>query len=316
MDAHGKPIPLRCLLMTISMGVLLVLLCAGPACTHKNRGPKFQDASATVLPSQGIPVLTPPKGRDSTSDMTDKKRPPWPSSYTWLMFSDHAEKTKRKRQEESLRQHHSGPVGAPAPPKHQSHPVNHVLREKKLSQFLQLLSDALLKRKDGENTSNYKRAPAIPPAKVHIAFTCKTSSDIHVDPGKLKELQLYEMSHLEGSFYRGAGLNLTSGRYTAPYTGLYAFFARLHIDFQKNTHEGVEGSLRMQLCILSFCQDNLSLEHVLSYTANEVTATITLNGVLQIQAGQYVSLFLENKMDSWIVTVIKGSDFSGVLLGQ
>ncbi|XP_040204889.1 erythroferrone-like isoform X2 [Rana temporaria] len=315
MDADGKPIPLRCVLMTISMGVLLVLLCAGPACTHKNRGSKFQEISVTLQPSLGPPELTPPQERDFTSELTDKKRPPWQSRYSWLMFSDHDAKTRRKGGEESKRHHHAGPIGAPAPPRHQSHTVNHVLREKKLSQFLQLLSDALLRQKDGKSTSSYKRTPTIPLPKVHIAFTCKTLNDIHVEPGELREMQLYKMSHLEGSFYRGDGLNLTSGRYTAPYTGLYIFFARLHIDFQKYTNERLQGFLRIQLCILSLCQDNLSLEHILSYTANEVTATITLNGVLQIQAGQYVSLFLENKMDSWI-TLLNGSDFSGVLLGQ
>ncbi|XP_077344627.1 erythroferrone isoform X1 [Lithobates pipiens] len=315
MDADGKPIPLRCVLMTISMGVLLVLLCAGPACTHKNRGTKFQEISVTVLPSLGSPELTPPQERDFTSELTDKKKPPWHPRYSWLMFSDHDAKTRRKGQEESKRHHHAGPIGAPAPPRHHSHTVNHVLREKKLSQFLQLLSDVLLRQKDGENTSSYKRTPTISPAKMHIAFTCKTRSDIHVEPGELREIQLYKMSHLEGSFYRGAGLNLTNGRYTAPYTGLYTFFARLHVDFQKYTNERLQGFLRIQLCILSLCQDNLSLEHILSYTTNEVTATITLNGVLQIQAGQYVSLFLENKMDSWL-TLLKGSDFSGVLLGQ
>ncbi|KAM5165335.1 erythroferrone [Mantella aurantiaca] len=315
MDADRRPIPLRCVLMTISMGVLLVLLCAGPACTHKNRGSKFQGSSVTVLPSLDLPVLTPPQERDFISELPDKKRLPWPPKVTWLMFSDHAAKSKRKGPAESLRHHHSGPVGAPAPPRHQSHHVNHVLREKKLTKFLQLLSDVLLRQKDSEDTSNYKLVPAITPAKVHIAFTCKTSSDIHVQPGELRELQLYEMSHLEGSFYRGAGLNLTSGRYTAPITGLYAFFARLHIDYQKYTNERLEGFLHVQLCIHSLCHDNLSLEHILSYTADEVTATITLNGVLQIQAGHYVSLFLENKMDS-LVVLLKGSAFSGVLLGQ
>ncbi|CAI9533291.1 unnamed protein product [Staurois parvus] len=109
------------------------------------------------------------------------------------MFSDHAAKTKRKGQEESIRHHHSGPYGAPAPPRHQSHTVNHVLREKKLSQFLQLLTDALLRKKVGENTSSYKRTPTISPAKVHIAFTCKTCSDIHVEPGERRELQVYKM---------------------------------------------------------------------------------------------------------------------------
>ncbi|CAI9533292.1 unnamed protein product [Staurois parvus] len=82
------------------------------------------------------------------------------------MFSDHAAKTKRKGQEESIRHHHSGPYGAPAPPRHQSHTVNHVLREKKLSQFLQLLT--------GEYESQYyfMRCFYFPAAFFHMFYTC------------------------------------------------------------------------------------------------------------------------------------------------
>ncbi|XP_075057818.1 erythroferrone-like isoform X2 [Mixophyes fleayi] len=315
MDAEGKPIPLRCVLMTISMGVLLVLLSAGPACTHKNRGSKFQDQSVTILPSLGIPVLTAPQETGSTLDQPVKKvsavqSPPWPPRLSWLMFlkhSDRGEKSKRKH-------HRPGPIGPPAPPRHLSHPLNHVLREKKLHQLLQLLIDGLLRQKDGEYTADYGHTTAKLPSKLHAAFSCKTTSDIHLEPGNMREL--YQRPHLEGSFYRGSGLNLTSGRYTAPFTGLYAFFASLHIDFQRNTQErSPYGFLRVQLCILSLCQDNLSLQQISSFTGNEAAATVTLNGMLYVQAGQYLSLFLENRMDSWLV-LVKGSDFSGVLLGQ
>ncbi|XP_068136770.1 erythroferrone [Hyperolius riggenbachi] len=320
MDGEGRPIPLRCVLMTFSMAVSLVLLCAGPACTHKNRGSKIQEASITVPPSSGIPVLTPPQESNFPSELPDKKVSQTQSSSssprnTWLMFLKHADHAAKRRKgpEETHRHRHSGPVGPPAPARHHSPPVNHALREKKMYQFLQLLTDALLKR-DGENIPIYKRSPPPLPTKVHIAFTCRVSHDIRVEPGDPQELRPYEMPHEEGSFYRGSGLNLTSGRYTAHNTGLYAFFARLHIDFQKN-EKSLQGFLRMKLCILSLCQDNLSLQHTLSFSANEVTATVTLNGILYVQAGQYVSLFLENTMEDLIV-VLKGSDFSGVLLGQ
>lgn len=33
----------------------------------------------------------------------------------------------------------------------------------------------------------------------------------------------------EGAFYRGLGLNLTSGQYTAPVGGFYALAATLHV---------------------------------------------------------------------------------------
>lgn len=326
MNADGKPVPLRCVLMTISMGVLLVLLGACPACTHKNKGPKFEDTTVTVLPSFGTPVLTPPQETDTTVEKilrkgTGAQTPKLSPKYSWLFFLKHADreaKSKRRGHEDSLRKHHSGPIGSPAPSRHHSHPINHASREKKLSQFLQLLIDVLVKKKDGKHFLAPGSTPTVLPSKVQAAFTCKTIGDIRVESGEIEELQNYQRPLLEGSFYRGAGLNLTSGRYTAPFTGLYAFFARLQIvaDFQKHVPDMDPLALvRVQLCILSLCQENLSLQQIGGFTGSEVAATITLNGVLYIQAGQYVSLYLENRMDSWLV-LKEGSDFSGVLLGQ
>ncbi|XP_077149096.1 erythroferrone [Ranitomeya variabilis] len=319
MNSDGKPVPLRCVLMTISMGVLLVLLSACPACTHKNRGSKFEDTIVTALPSPGIPVLTPPQKTDTTVEKISRKgtgeqTPKLSPKYSWLLFLKHADreaKNKRRGHEDFSQNHHTGPIGPPAPSRHHSQAINHVSREKKLSQFLQLLSDILVKQKDGDHLP-----PTVLPAKVLAAFTCRTIGDILVDAGEMKELQNYQRLLLEGSFYRGAGLNLTSGRYTAPFTGLYAFYARLQIDFQNHVRpRDPMGFLRVQLCIRSLCQENLSLQQSRSFTSREVGATITLNGVLYIQAGQYVSLFLENRMGSWLV-LVKDSDFSGVLLGQ
>ncbi|XP_073437329.1 adipolin-like [Dendrobates tinctorius] len=316
MNADGKPVPLRCVLMTISMGVLLVLLSACPACTHRNRGSKFEDTIITPLPS---PDITPPQKTDTTVEKISRKgtgenTPKLSPKYSWLFFLKHADreaKNKRRGHEDSSRNHHTGPIGPPAPSWHHNQAINHVSREKKLSQFLQLLSDMLVKQKDRDHLP-----PTVLPAKVLAAFTCRTVGDILVDAGEMKEIQNYQKPLLEGSFYRGAGLNLTSGRYTAPFTGLYAFYARLQIDFQnKARHRDPMGFLRVQLCIRSLCQENLSLQQSHSFNSREVAATITLNGVLYIQAGQYVSLFLENRMESWLM-LVKDSDFSGVLLGQ
>ncbi|CAJ0916984.1 unnamed protein product [Ranitomeya imitator] len=233
MNSDGKPVPLRCVLMTISMGVLLVLLSACPACTHKNRGSKFEDTIVTALPSPEIPVLTPPQKTDTTVEKISRKgtgeqTPKLSPKYSWLLFLKHADreaKNKRRGHEDSSQNHHTGPIGPPAPSRHHNQAINHVSREKKLSQFLQLLSDILVKQKDGDHLP-----PTVLPAKVLAAFTCRTIGDILVDAGEMKELQNYQRLLLEGSFYRSAGLNLTSGRYTAPFTGLYAFYARLRIE--------------------------------------------------------------------------------------
>ncbi|KAM8953176.1 erythroferrone [Pelodytes ibericus] len=315
MCTEYKLIPLRCLLMTVSMGVLLILLCAGPACTHKNRGSTFQ--GVTGMPFLYIPLPTSPNAEVSnlgrvTPTVPVLQHPPWNPRESWLLFlrhSDRVSSSKKKGQDDHIRPHRPGPIGAPAPPKHHNQPLNTILHEKRLVHFLQLLS-GLVKRQNGKSSSGHSRSPM-----VHAAFTCMTDQDTSLEPGKRVELQSYEQPELEGSFYRGSGLNLTTGRYTAPISGLYTFSARLKIGLTKqenvlNTH----GYFQAQLCIQSLCQHKLSLQRTSSFASIEPPHTFSLHGVLHLQAGQYVSLFLENRMESWLL-VEMGSDFSGVLIG-
>ncbi|XP_053564959.1 erythroferrone [Bombina bombina] len=319
MEVAYTPVPLRCVLMTISMAVLLILLCAGPACTHKNRGHKSQGVSFTILPSLGIPVLTPPQGENSiltlpTQNVPKLKQPSWPPRESWQLFLKNNERTlpsKRKDQEDILRFRRPGPVGPPAPPKHHSYASNPNTQGKRLHKFLQLLRDLLLRKQE---EGGQKPVHPILPPKVPAAFICRTNKDTILDPGANQELHLYQWPQEEGSFYRGAGLNLTSGQYTAPLSGLFSFTAKLHIGLEKQTEMEKQGYVHTQLCIQSLCQQNLSLEDIRSITGNKVSHTITLNGILHLQAGQYVSIFLKNKTSSRLV-VKKGSGFSGIFLG-
>ncbi|XP_063297039.1 erythroferrone-like [Pelobates fuscus] len=311
MDMEYKPIPLRCLLMTLSMGVLLILLCAGPACTHKNRGSKFQEAPGTELPFQDTPAPTSPYPyhttlKQSTQMVPVLKRPYWDPREAWLLLlrKDRVDRIKKKGHKDHHHHHRPGPIGPPAPPQHHNHLSNAVPHEKILHVFIQMLKD-ILKSKNGKNTPGHGNH-----LMVNAAFTCMTDQDASVEPGNQIELQLYHQPNIEGSFNIGDGFNLTSGRYTAPISGLYTFSARLKIvqETKKNTH----GFFQVQLCIQSLCQKNLSLQKISSLSLTG-PHTISLNGVLHLQAGQYVSLFLENHMEYWLV-VEKGSDFSGVLL--
>ncbi|OCT81023.1 erythroferrone [Xenopus laevis] len=312
MDAEYKPIPLRCVLMTISMGVLLILFCAGPACTHKNRSFMFQVKPVTVLPPLAIPRLTTPQ--ESSEKVPRIERPPWPPKESWLMLlknSDRAPNGKKKSQEESLRPCRRGPIGPPAPATH--HSYSPVLERKKLHHFLQLLSE-LLRRLNGERTEIHKYPLTLTPSTVHAAFICKLAQSSALEQGVQRELRQYQQAQEDGSFNRGAGLNLTIGRYTAPYSGLYAFNSRLNIGFQEHSPlDTTSGFLRAQVCIQSLCQKHLSLQQTSQISG--APHTLNVHGVLYLQEGQYVSVFLENRM-SYPVVVEQGSEFSGVLLGQ
>ncbi|XP_040306270.1 erythroferrone [Herpailurus yagouaroundi] len=72
--------------------------------------------------------------------------------------------------------------------------------------------------------------------------------------------------------------------------------------------------LRLLICIQSRCQRNASLEAVMGLESSSELFTISVNGVLYLQMGQYASVFLDNASGSSL-TVRSGSHFSAVLLG-
>ncbi|NXB30039.1 ERFE protein, partial [Eulacestoma nigropectus] len=121
----------------------------------------------------------------------------------------------------------------------------------------------------------------------------------------------------EGMFHRGPGLNLTSGQYTAPIAGYYAFTTTLHIARRepRRKGQGCRGSrLRVLICVQSHCQQNSNLETVSRLESSGDLFTISVTGILYLQAGQYASVFVDNTAGSPL-TVQSGSDFSAVLLG-
>ncbi|NWR81496.1 ERFE protein, partial [Centropus unirufus] len=143
-------------------------------------------------------------------------------------------------------------------------------------------------------------------------------------------------------FHRGPGLNLTSGQYTAPVAGFYTFSATLRIGEPSGTprpHRGGVGQLssppssvparreqrrkgqlcrgnrlRVLICVQSHCQHNSNLETVSQLEGGGDFVTVSVTGVLYLQAGQYASVFVDNTAGSPL-TVQSGSDFSAVLLG-
>ncbi|XP_074154094.1 erythroferrone [Sminthopsis crassicaudata] len=156
------------------------------------------------------------------------------------------------------------------------------------------------------------------PHRVEAAFHCRVRRNTSIERRSLQELQLYHLPGKEGSFQRGPGLNLTSGQYTAPITGFYTFAATLYIapsgDHQKKASSRSRDRLRVLICIQSLCQRNVSLEAITGLEHSSELFTVTVHGVLYLQAGQYVSVFIDNATGSSL-TIRGGSDFSAVFLG-
>nr|XP_025840118.1 erythroferrone [Vulpes vulpes] len=107
------------------------------------------------------------------------------------------------------------------------------------------------------------------------------------------------------------------GQYTAPVAGFYALSATLHAALAEQPRRGPprpRDRLRLLICIQSRCQRNASLEAVMGLESSSELFTISVNGVLYLQTGQYTSVFLDNASGSPL-TVRSGSHFSAVLLG-
>lgn len=160
-------------------------------------------------------------------------------------------------------------------------------------------------------------APGPQAPRVEAAFHCRLRRDASVERRALHELGVYYVPDAEGAFRRGPGLNLTSGQYTAPVAGFYALAATLHVALAEQPRRGPlrpRDRLRLLICIQSQCQHHASLEAVMGLESSSELFTISVNGVLYLQMGQYTSVFLDNASGSPI-TVRSGSHFSAVLLG-
>lgn len=149
------------------------------------------------------------------------------------------------------------------------------------------------------------------------AFHCRLKGPVLVDKKTLMELQGFQAPTAQGAFLRGSGLSLASGRFTAPVTAIFQFSASLHVDHrepQGRARPRARDTVRVLVCIESLCHRHASLEAVSGLESNGRAFTVHAQGLLQLQAGQYTSVFVDNG-SGVALTIQSGSSFSGLLLG-
>ncbi|XP_036609131.1 erythroferrone [Trichosurus vulpecula] len=339
-----------CWLLFLFLGLLAAGSCVGSVESERHgsrRGPEKQSQWNDFPMEQGVSSSPLPASNDLEAPVTEKPRSIDPRD-AWMLFVRQSNKgvNGKKRNTGRSKKYKLGLPGPPGPPGPQGPPGPFISPEDLLKEFQLLVKGAVKHREkmglkpcgdcgggDEEEESLAEAgaeeedvltlvtgslADSHRPHRVEAAFHCRLRKNMSIERRSLQELQQYYLPGKEGSFHRGLGLNLTSGQYTAPITGFYTFAATLYIvhggDHQKKGQPRSRDRLRVLICIQSLCQRNVSLEAITGLENSSELFTMSVNGILYLQAGQYASVFIDNATGSSL-TIRSGSDFSSVFLG-
>ncbi|XP_069466195.1 adipolin isoform X2 [Ambystoma mexicanum] len=218
-----------------------------------------------------------------------------------------------------------GPPGPPGPQGPPGPPGAEVTQDVLLQEFKEMIKEAAEHRASAATPELTSELPPLLPIledvspyrRVEEAFHCKLKGPVLVDKKTLVELQNFQTPLAKGAFLRGSGMNLATGRFTAPISGIYQFSANVHIDHSEMKTKGqlrARDNVRVLICIESLCHRYTSLEVIAGLESNSKIFTVYVHGLLQLQAGQYTSIFVDNSAGA-PVTVQNGSDFMGMLMG-
>ncbi|RVE61345.1 hypothetical protein OJAV_G00169680 [Oryzias javanicus] len=228
---------------------------------------------------------------------------------SWLLFRKNSNKGENRRTKGPKRTSKHGLPGPPGPPGPQGPPG---LPAPLLPQQQELIQELQLKLRDmlGGECLQCDRPP-----RVSTSFSSRLLQSLSVPRRSLQELQPFSRpSDSEQNLQRGPSFDSSTGRYTAPVSGFYQLTASILIESGDRLQVRLRDSVRAAICIESLCKSNLSVESVMAVAASGGTFSVLLTGTLYLQAGEYVSVFVDNGTGS-SVNVLQDSLFSGILLG-
>ena len=91
--------------------------------------------------------------------------------------------------------------------------------------------------------------------EIHFGHTC---NGLVSNEGKIRQNRLcFLQIKGAGTFIRGTGVQLKTGRFVAPYTAIYRFQATLHIGRAKNASLKPRDAVSAMICINSDCEKSV-----------------------------------------------------------
>ncbi|XP_066507960.1 erythroferrone-like [Hoplias malabaricus] len=231
---------------------------------------------------------------------------------TWIVFRDNSNKGGNKKPKGKKITSKHGLPGPPGPPGPQGPPGP---PGPLLPNQDEIMEDLHVKLKEMVGTHCLL---CDQPPRVSTAFHSHLHRNLLVPRRSLQELQPFSSpSDAEQFHQRGQSFNTSNGRYTAPVSGFYQLTASLLLESsetQKRPQARQKDSVKASICIESLCQSNVSLETVTGVSPAGGVFSILLTGTLYLQAGEYVSILIDNGTGS-ALTILQDSLFSGILLG-
>ncbi|MBZ3882471.1 Adipolin [Sciurus carolinensis] len=256
--------------------------------------------NATASDSEGLPGSPKPQ-EASGPEFSDAHK-------TWLNFVRRPDDNSSKKRCRGRDKKSQGLLSPPGPPGVEVTPAL-------LQEFKDMLKEATERRFSSWPDMLLPHGSGL--QLMVEAFHCRLKSPVLVDKKTLVELQGFQAPTAQGVFLRGSGLSLASGRFTAPVSAIFQFSASLHVDhseLQGRARLRARDTVRVLICIESLCHHHTSLEAISGLESNSRVFTAQVQGLLQLQAGQYASVFVDNG-SGVVLTIQSGSSFSGLLLG-
>ncbi|XP_077998564.1 adipolin-like [Glandiceps talaboti] len=283
----------------------------------------------------------------SLATRTNDERSKLDSRRTWLDFVRHHDRTNGKKEKKKekkkgrLRDSLSSPSGPPGPPGPRGPPGPpgaEITKEEMMVEFKKMVKEAAERRaeriiaqqcpgclspvesRNGTSSVVYDWDDIEVIPRIPAAFHCKLQTNVDIARKSLREVSNFQMPFAGGAFRRGQGLDVKSGRFMAQRTAIYQFSANVHLihSVPKKDKEGrrlrSRDNVRVLICINSLCQRHTSLEFISGLESNSRVFTVNVNGLLQLEVGQYASVYIDNssKRD---ISVQSGSDFTGIMVG-